>query len=201
MERVTNGIAREFGDQMVVTMRYVDQNFNQTFFESYRPSFILDRLGRHRCWPLWGDGQGLAASTLENGNTLPSVDQCLNTPFDNCPPERVGLAATNWMILAEQQFDLLAGTRSDHSGFFGMPHVLVVIGMEWRMAEPLRGLERLGEASLQEFTKLGCSLELRDGIQFLERPHLRFVQTTGGQSFRTLPCCRCRRTSPRRWAQ
>jgi hypothetical protein len=55
----------------------------------------------------FGDGQGLVASTLENGDTLPPVDQCLNTPFDNCPPERVGLAATNWMILAEQEFNPL----------------------------------------------------------------------------------------------
>jgi len=57
----------------------------------------------------FGDGRGLAGCTLENGNTLPS-GSVLNTPFDSCPPERVGLAATNWMILAEQQFNLLAGT-------------------------------------------------------------------------------------------
>jgi hypothetical protein len=47
--------------------------------------------------------------------------------------------------------------------------VLVVIGMERRMAEPLRELERLGEPSFQEFTQLCGRLELWDRLQLLER--------------------------------
>lgn len=46
---------------------------------------------------------------MSHGGALPPVDQCLDTPFDNCPPESVGLAATTWMILAEQHFNPLAG--------------------------------------------------------------------------------------------
>jgi fibronectin type III domain protein len=104
---VTNGIAWEFTGQMVETMRYVDQLYNQTSFES-QAEFYLGQIQLAQMLAPFGDGQGLVASTLENGNTLPPVDQCLNTPFDNCPPERVGLAATSWMILDEQQFNPLS---------------------------------------------------------------------------------------------
>lgn|GEM_PF-3395241 len=34
------------------------------------------------------------------GGLLPPIEQCLGTPFQ-CIPERVGLAATTWAILAE----------------------------------------------------------------------------------------------------
>lgn len=104
---VTNGIAWEFTGQMVETMRYVDQLYNQSSFKS-QAALYLGQIQLAQMLAPFGDGQGLVASTLENGNTLPPVDQCLNTPFDNCPPERVGLAATNWMILDEQQFNPLA---------------------------------------------------------------------------------------------
>jgi hypothetical protein len=104
---VTNGVAWEFTGQVVETMRYVDRLYNQTTFES-QAEFYLGQIQLAQTSSSFGDGQGVVASTLQNGNTLPPVDQCLNTPFDNCPPERVGLAATNWMILAEQQFNPLA---------------------------------------------------------------------------------------------
>lgn len=51
---------------------------------------------------------GVVASTLENGSTLSPARQCLDTPYQNCPPERVGLAATGWMMLAEEQINPLA---------------------------------------------------------------------------------------------
>jgi hypothetical protein len=105
---VTNGVAWEFTGQVVETMRYVDQLYNQTTFES-QAEFYLGQIQLAQMSDPFGDGQGVVASTLQNGITLPPVDQCLNTPFDNCPPERVGLAATNWMILAEQQFNPLSG--------------------------------------------------------------------------------------------
>ena len=52
----------------------------------------------------FGDGVGVVASTLQNGDTLPPVTQCLQTPFQ-CIPERVGLAATNWAIFANEGFN------------------------------------------------------------------------------------------------
>jgi hypothetical protein len=85
----------------------VDQLYNQTTFETLAEMYLAQMQQAQRSSP-YGDGQGLVASTLQNGNALSPVDQCLDTPFDNCPPERVGLAATTWMILAEQQFNPLA---------------------------------------------------------------------------------------------
>jgi len=102
-----NGIAWEFTGQAVETMRYVDQLYNQTSFES-QAEFYLGQIQLAQTLAPFGDNQGVVASTLQNGNTLPPFDQCLNTPYQNCPPERVGLAATNWMILAEQQVNPLA---------------------------------------------------------------------------------------------
>jgi hypothetical protein len=103
----TNGISWEFTGQVVEALRYVDQLYNQTTFETLAEMYLAQMQQAQRSSP-YGDGQGLVASTLQNGNALSPVDQCLDTPFDNCPPERVGLAATTWMILAEQQFNPLA---------------------------------------------------------------------------------------------
>jgi hypothetical protein len=105
---ITDGIAWEFTGQMVETMRYVDQLYNQTTFEATANSYLAE-MQMAQADALYGDGQGLVASLLSNISALPPVDQCLNTPFDNCPPERVGLAATTWMILAEQQANPLMG--------------------------------------------------------------------------------------------
>jgi hypothetical protein len=104
----TNGISWEFTGQVVETLHYVDQLYNQTTFETLADNYLAQMQQAQRLSP-YGDGQGLVASTLQNGDALPPVDQCLDTPFDNCPPERVGLAATTWMILAEQEFNPLAG--------------------------------------------------------------------------------------------
>jgi hypothetical protein len=96
-----NGIAWEFTGQMVEAMRYVDQLYNQTSFES-QADFYLAQIQQTQTSAPFGDNQGVVASTLQSGDTLSPVDQCLDTPFQNCPPERVGIAATAWMILAEQ---------------------------------------------------------------------------------------------------
>jgi hypothetical protein len=102
-----NGVAWEFTGQMVETMRYIDRLYKQSRFES-QADFYLGQIQAAQASAPFGDGQGLVASTLENGATLPPVQQCLNTPFQNCPPERVGLAATGWMMLAEEQINPLA---------------------------------------------------------------------------------------------
>ncbi len=103
-----NGVAWEFTGQAVETMRYVDLLYNQTTFEN-PADFYLGQMQLAQASAPFGDGQGLVASTLQNGNTLSPLYQCLNTPYQNCPPERVGLAATNWLFFAEQVINPLAG--------------------------------------------------------------------------------------------
>jgi hypothetical protein len=101
-----NGVAWEFTGQTVETLRYVDQIYGQTSFES-QADFYLGQIQLAQILAPYGDNQGLVASTLQKGDTLSPLDQCLDTPFQNCPPERVGIAATAWMILAEQRINPL----------------------------------------------------------------------------------------------
>lgn len=102
-----NGIAWEFTGQAVETMIYVDQLLGQTTFQP-QISLYLAQIQQAQASAPFGDGLGLVAATLENGDTLPPAQQCLNTPFQ-CIPERVGLAATAWAILAEQGINPLIG--------------------------------------------------------------------------------------------
>lgn len=102
-----NGIAWEFTGQTVETMIYVDQLYSQTTFQP-QISLYLDQIQQAQVSAPFGDGQGLVAATLENGDILLPAQQCLNTPFQ-CIPERVGLAATAWAILAEQGINPLSG--------------------------------------------------------------------------------------------
>jgi uncharacterized protein (TIGR03437 family) len=95
-----SGIAWEFTGQVVETMRYVDQLYGETNFAN-QVSLYLQQIAKAQTSDPFGDGQGLVASTLQNGATLPALDQCLATPYQ-CIPERVGLAATVWAIFAEQ---------------------------------------------------------------------------------------------------
>jgi hypothetical protein len=104
----TNGISWEFTGQVVETLRYVDLLYKQTDFETQAKQY-LEQIQQAQKQAPYGDGQGLVASTLANGSALLPVDQCLDTPFNNCPPERVGMAATTWMILAQQQINPLVG--------------------------------------------------------------------------------------------
>ena len=55
----------------------------------------------------FGDGRGLVASTVADGDAPPPIDQGLTTPFQNIP-ERVGLAATTWAVFAERNFNPLS---------------------------------------------------------------------------------------------
>jgi hypothetical protein len=100
-----NGISWEFTGQMVESMRYLDRYLNATF----QP--IADRylaqIQQAQTGAPFGDGMGLPASTLQNGDSVRPVMQCLSTPFQ-CIPERVGLAATNWGIYADTAFNPLA---------------------------------------------------------------------------------------------
>lgn len=70
-------------------------------------SGILNNLRAAQANAPFNDGMGLVAATLAGGDTLPPLNQCLNTPFQ-CIPERVGIAATAWAIFAEQGYNPLA---------------------------------------------------------------------------------------------
>ncbi len=101
-----NGVAWEFTGQVVEAMNYVDGLYNVTTFQS-QANFYLDQIAQAQSSAPFADGLGLVASTLQSGDTLTPVNQCLNTPYQ-CIAERVGLAATIWAIAAEQGLDPLA---------------------------------------------------------------------------------------------
>jgi len=100
-----NGIAWEFTGQAVVAARFIDSLYNQTTFESSADSTLSQIKQAQESAP-FGDGLGLPASTLQDGDKLAPLNQCLDTPFQ-CIPERVGLAATTWAIFADQKFNPL----------------------------------------------------------------------------------------------
>jgi hypothetical protein len=84
---------------MVVALRYVDALYQQTGFED-EAAFYLDQIGKAQEFSPFGDGFGLVASTLQDGELLPPGEHCLSTPFQ-CIPARVGLAATTWAVFAD----------------------------------------------------------------------------------------------------
>ena len=94
-----DGIAWEFTAQAVVLMEAMDRLYGQRRFEE-EVGFYLQAMSQARTLAPFGDGRGLVASTLEGGELLPPLEQCLSTPFQ-CIPERVGLAATTWALFAE----------------------------------------------------------------------------------------------------
>jgi hypothetical protein len=96
-----NGIAWEFTAQAVETMRYIDLIKNTATFEA-QATFYANQMQLAQQLAPFNDNYGLVASTLQGGDLLPPLQQCLNTPFQNCPAERIGVAATAWMVLAEQ---------------------------------------------------------------------------------------------------
>ncbi len=101
-----NGIAWEFTGQSVEAMNYVDALYNVTTLQS-QANFYLDQIAQAQISAPFGDGLGLVASTLQDGDTLTPVNQCLSTPYQ-CIAERVGLAATTWGILAEKGLNYYA---------------------------------------------------------------------------------------------
>ena len=101
-----NGIAWEFTGQVVTAMQYVDNLYGTSLF-SNSASFYLGQIDQAQATAPFGDGEGLVASTLQDGDALPPIDQCLNTPFQTIP-ERVGLAATTWAIFADQGINVFA---------------------------------------------------------------------------------------------
>lgn len=101
-----NGVAWEFTGQMVVTMQVVDALYGETAFAADIAA-LLAQIQKAQTTAPFGDGRGVVAATLPNGDVLPPANQCLKTPFQ-CIPERVGLAATTWAIFADRAINPLA---------------------------------------------------------------------------------------------
>jgi Domain of unknown function (DUF4214) len=101
-----NGIAWEFTGQAVETMRFVDALYGDTRFNALA-DFYLGQIAHAQTAAPFADGRGLVAATLQDGDRLAPLDQCLTTPFQ-CIPERVGLPATTWAILADEAGNPLA---------------------------------------------------------------------------------------------
>jgi hypothetical protein len=94
-----NGIAWEFTGQAVVSMRFVDALYHRQQFEATAASY-MSQIANAQATAPFGDTQSLAASTMQNGDTIVPYQQCLVTPFQ-CVAERPGMAATAWAIFAD----------------------------------------------------------------------------------------------------
>lgn len=135
-----DGIAWEFTGQAVGVMKLVDALYGETTFEADADVY-RDEIRRAQMHAPFGDGQGVVASTLKDGDLVPPGEQCLTTPFQ-CIPERVGLAATAWAIFAEQNINPLAPTAT----CVGDDQTLCVldgrfqIQVDWRKPDGERGM-------------------------------------------------------------
>jgi len=94
-----NGIAWEFTGQAVVAMRFVDALYRDQRFEA-QAQLYLDQIRKAQQSAPFGDGLGLVAATMQDGDLIPPDEQCLSTPFQ-CVSERIGLAATTWAACAD----------------------------------------------------------------------------------------------------
>ncbi|HEV2992435.1 MAG TPA: choice-of-anchor D domain-containing protein [Candidatus Angelobacter sp.] len=100
------GVAWEFTGQMVEVCNYLDALLNINTFQTCAQTYLTQIATAQNSAP-FGDGIGVVASIMQNGDTLTPIQQCLVTPFQ-CIPERTGLAATNWAIYADTKFNPLA---------------------------------------------------------------------------------------------
>jgi hypothetical protein len=94
------GIAWEFTGQAVVAMRVVDALYGENRFGP-TADFFLGELARAQRLAPFTDGRGLPASTVQDGDRLPPLEQALSTPFQPIA-ERVGLAASLWALFADR---------------------------------------------------------------------------------------------------
>lgn len=96
-----NSVNWEFTGQALVAVRLVDAIYGQQNFETQAQVF-LGQIRKAQNLAPFGDGRGVVAATMQDGDQLPPYEQCATTPFQ-CISERVGLAATLWSVLAELQ--------------------------------------------------------------------------------------------------
>ena len=105
----SSGVAYEFTGQMSATCAYLaslSPSTTPTNIQSCASSYLSQIQAAQASAP-FGDGLGLVAAALPNGDTLPPNGQCFATPFQ-CIGERVGLAATTWAIIADAAFNPMA---------------------------------------------------------------------------------------------
>jgi hypothetical protein len=117
-----NGIAWEFTGQAVAAMNFVDHLYGETRFAALA-NFYLGQIRMAQTAAPFAAGSGLVASTVQDGASLPPIDQSLSTPFQNIA-ERVGLGATAWAILADRSS--VVGTVAIGADAGGGPNVLVM---------------------------------------------------------------------------
>ena len=100
------GVAWEFTGQAVAAMRFADCRYGESTFAEQAAGLVAQIAQAQSSAP-FGDGLGLVASTLQDGEAVPPHQQCLSTPFQ-CIPQRVGLAATAWALFAGLRLNPLA---------------------------------------------------------------------------------------------
>lgn len=155
------GIAWEFTAQAVAAMRFVDQLYSESRF-AQQADFYLEQIRQAQVSAPFGDGRGLVAAILQDGDRLPPYEQCLSTPFQ-CIPERVGLAATTWAIFAEQNVNVLVPQPA------AAPNGPDLTGSWQNLTQTCKG----SGASLR--CKLKGSLLVRNqGTETAPRTHLQF---------------------------
>ena len=103
---LSTGVTWEFTGQTDELCNYADDVLNVTTFQACAQTYIQQILNAQNQAP-FGDGLGIVASVPQNGDVASLANQCVSTPFQ-CIPERVGLAATNWGIIAAEGFNPLA---------------------------------------------------------------------------------------------
>jgi len=108
------GSAWESTGQATETCNYLDSILGGGTFQNCGQTYVNQLLQVQNSAP-FGDGMGIVGATLPNGDTLPPLNECLNTPFV-CVPERVSLAATNWTLFTSQGFDPLGPVFSLSAG-------------------------------------------------------------------------------------
>lgn len=126
-----NGVAWEFTGQAVAVMRLADALNSETALEDDATA-VLAQIANAQVAAPYGDGEGLPASTLQGGDSLLPLEQCLSTPFQ-CIPERVGLAATTWGLFAARDLNPLAPLCEVESTFDSI---------RCRLAELIRAVDR-----------------------------------------------------------
>jgi hypothetical protein len=100
-----NAVTWEFTGQTITAERFIAALYNESRFENSAIA-ALDQVRQAQISAPFGDGLGLTASTMQDGDKLTPAQQCHATPFQ-CISERVGLAATTWAIFADQGFNPL----------------------------------------------------------------------------------------------
>jgi len=104
------GVAWEFTGQFVETCQYVAALLATSTCGTLAQT-DLTQIGQAQTSAPFADGMGVVAATINGENAppgnLPPVEECLTTPFQ-CIPERTGLAATVWAILASENLNVFS---------------------------------------------------------------------------------------------